>query len=90
MTFATPTVYNATALFTNANTVTDGAFWNWFMIILFAVFFLLMKAFTAERAVVVAAFVCAIAAFFFAMAGLVNPVLIVVFTIAIAVGLMFT
>lgn len=90
MVFPAPNVTDVIGLFTNANTVTSNQFWNYLMIVLFAIFFLLLKSFTAERAVVVAAFICAITSYLLAVSGLVNPIFIVVFTLAIALGLLFT
>lgn len=90
MAFAIPNATNVLALFSNANTVTNDAFWNYLMVILFVIFFLLMKTFTAERAVVVAAFVCALASFFFGIAGLVDSSLILVFTMLMILGLIFS
>lgn len=90
MVFPAPNVTDVIGLFTNANTVTSNQFWNYLMIVLFVIFFLLLKSFTAERAVVVAAFICAITSYLLAVSGLVNPIFIVVFTLAIALGLLFT
>ena len=88
--FPTPNVTDVIGLFNNANTITNDKFWNLTMIIIFIVFFLMLKAFSAERAVVVAAFVCAVASFFLSMAGLVDSLMVLVFTILMAGALIFT
>ena len=83
-----PSFTTLQGFFQYGNTLTGDMAGNIIVIILWVVFFLLGKSYSNRTAIVGASFVMTIVSFLLAMNGIVSPIMITLFLVATAIGLL--
>lgn len=89
MVYADANITTALGLFQYMNTVTTNTFWNLFIIILFFLSFMGLKAFRTETALSASAFFMTMVSFILWMLGLSHQLFIVGFSILTAISFFF-